>query len=384
MEKHELKTLNVIMSIDAVTGGGTAERTVQLSRAFVKAGHNNSILTTDIGFNEKRAELLKETNVIALPCINRRFYLPRFSYQSIRQIVANIDIIQLVGHWTFVNVLIYLMARQQDKPYVLCPCGALPIYGRSKLIKRLYNLVVGGNIVKNANGLIAITTDEIEQFLSYRVDKNRINVIPNGVNVEDFQVSQTDEFRKRYNLVDCPFILFMGRLNHIKGPDLLLSAFCAAKEKLGNYHLVFVGPDGGMLPELKKIAASFNVSEHVHFLGYLGGELKSQAYHAAELLVIPSRQEAMSIVVLEAGAAGTPVLLTDQCGFNEVGNISGGKVVSATIEGLQQGLIEMLSTPESLPSMGRNLKNFVAGDFSWEIAAKKYVTLYQQILNQKP
>jgi len=372
--------LQVVMSIDAVTGGGTAERTVQLSRAFAKKELKNTILTIDIGFDKERAFFLKECNVIALPCINRRFYLPRFSYQLIHKIVSNFDIIELVGHWTFVNVLIYIIARQQNKPYVVCPCGALPVYGRSKFIKKIYNIIVGKNIIKNAHGLISITSDEIDQFIPYGIKKKPVMVIPNGVNVDDYKIPQTAEFRKKYNLVDCPFILFMGRLNHIKGPDLLLSAFCAVREQLVNYHLVFIGPDVGMLTELKKMTASFGVAERVHFLGYLGGELKLQAYHEAELLVIPSRQEAMSIVVLEAGAAGTPVLLTDQCGFNEVDQVKGGKVVTATVEGLQNGLIEMLLKPENLINMGFNLKQFVSRNYTWETAVDNYLTLYQKIL----
>ncbi len=63
-----------------------------------------------------------------------------------------------------------------------------------------------------------------------------------------------NEFRSRYRLGNDPFIMFIGRLNHIKGPDLLLQAFCNVRDKLNGYHLVFAGPDGGMLRELKHIA----------------------------------------------------------------------------------------------------------------------------------
>jgi len=102
----------------------------------------------------------------------------------------------------------------------------------------------------------------------------------------------------------------------------------------------------------------------VHFAGYLGGEGKSRAYRAASLLAIPSRQEAMSIVVLEAGIMGTPVLLTDQYGLDEVERLGGGKVVNATVEGVQNGLLEILKNPEKLTIMGGNLKNYVANNYT--------------------
>ena len=380
MNENKLKILNVNMSLDPVTGGGTAERTVQISRALVKAGHSCTILTTDVGFPEEQALRLKGVAIIDLPCISKRFYLPRFSYMQISKIVSDADIIHLMGHWTFINALVYIIARQQKKPYVVCPAGALPLYGRSKIIKKLYNSIIGGKIIYNANGHIAITTGEIKQFIPYGVDASKIKNIPNGIDVAEFQDTRTEVFRHKYGLGQDPFILLVGRLNQIKGPDLLLKAFCAIKEKLQGYHLVFIGPDGGMLSELKNITTHFNMAERVHFLGYLGGKEKSEAYRAAKLLVIPSRQEAMSIVALEAGAAGTPVLLTDQCGFDQVAQIDGGKVVPATVEGIRQGLLDMLAAPERLKSMGQNLKKYVCEQFTWESAANKYIAVYQGIL----
>jgi glycosyltransferase involved in cell wall biosynthesis len=118
-------------------------------------------------------------------------------------------------------------------------------------------------------------------------------------------------------------------------------------------------------------------------VGYLSGVMKSQAYHAADLLVIPSRQEAMSIVVLEAGITGTPVLLTDKCGFDEVEKIRGGKVVPASVEGLQKGLVELLSNLDRLKLMGENLKRYTLEHFTWNSVIEKYLSLYNQVLGNK-
>ena len=111
-----------------------------------------------------------------------------------------------------------------------------------------------------------------------------------------------------------------------------------------------------------------------------GGADKSNAYHAADLLVIPSRQEAMSIVVLEAGISGTPVLLTDQCGFNVIEKIDGGKVVQPSVKGIELGLIEILRDKDRLNSMGSNLKQYTNENFTWDSIIGKYLTLFGQIL----
>ena len=378
-----MKVLNVNMSLDPVTGGGTAERTFQISRSLVKAGIECTVLTTDLGLTAERIKALDGVNVIALTCLLKRFYIPRFSYSEIKKIVEVADIVHLMGHWTFINALVYFIAHRLDKSYVVCPAGALPIYGRSKFIKKLYNWAIGSKIIRNANGHIAIAVNEINQFQDYGVEVNKISIIPNGINVEDFQATDAAGFRKKYGLDKKSFIMFMGRLNSIKGPDLLLRAFCNVKDKFSNFHLVFAGPDGGMLSDLKDMVVEFSASDRVHFLGYLVGADKSQAYHAADLLVIPSRQEAMSIVVLEAGITGTPVLLTDQCGFNDVASIGGGQVVPASVDGLQNGLIEILRNPAQLKLYGVNLKEYVYKHFTWDSVISKYLKLYRQILNAR-
>ena len=375
-----MKVLNINVSLDPVTGGGTAERTFQMSRFIAKAGISCSILTTDIGLTLEHREKLKGIELLACPCLWERFYLPRCSYGQIKRLIESADIVHLMGHWSFLNALAYLLIRRAGKPYVVCPAGALPIYGRSRNLKRFYNWVIGRKIIQNANCCIAITESEIPQMEKYGVTSDKIVVIPNGINLDEVTSQDTCGFRKRYGLEDTKFLLFVGRLSPIKGPDLLLRAFCKLKDAFPAYGLVFAGPDGGMLSELKKIASECDLGERAHFVGYLGGEEKFQAYREADLLVIPSRQEAMSIVVLEAGSVGTPVLLTDRCGFSDISDIGGGLVVSACAEGLEKGLAELLSDRAKLQSMGSELMRYTREKFSWDVIVNSYRRLYDQLL----
>ena len=375
-----MKVLNVNTHLDPVTGGGTAERTVQLSKYLVKVGIECTILTTDLGLSIDRIKSIEGVNIISLPCINKRFYIPKLSYALIKDAVENADIIHLINHWTLINVFVYWMARRLKKPYVVCPAGVLLAYGRSRLLKSVYNYIVGKKIIRDATGHIAITADEVSQFQSYSVEKNKVTIIPNGVNPKEFEDDNVKEFRTQYGLGEAPFVMFMGRLNPAKGPDLLLAAFCNIKELFAAHHLVFVGPDQDMLNDLKRTVFKHNLENRIHFIGYLGGVNKSRAYAASQLLVIPSRREAMSIVVLEAGITGTPVLLTDQCGFNQVESVDGGMVVSATVEDLQRGLIQMLSNPSDLKTKGEKLKKFTMKNFLWDSIVDQHIRLYEDIL----
>jgi glycosyltransferase involved in cell wall biosynthesis len=370
------------MSIDAVTGGGTAERTYQMCRALARAGVKCALLTTDLGLTQERRAALQGIQIIALPCLVERFAFFHFDFQAISEAVKEADIIHAMNHWTVLNALVYLVARYYGKPYVVCPAGALPIWGRSRVIKYLFNLLVGNSLIKNAAGWVAITEDEKTQFLPYGVELSKIKLIPNGIDPDNFLAADTLSFRQKYQLGERKIILFVGRLNPIKGPDLLVEAFCQAKNAIGNYQLVFVGPDQGMRDSLEKTVKEAGLENYVHFIGYLGGQEKSNAYHAADLVVVPSRQEAMSIVALEAGICGTPVLLTDQCGFTEVAAVGGGVITPVNAEAIAAALKMILNNRELLATMGKNLQALVTEKYTWKIIAQKYIQFFETVLSK--
>jgi glycosyltransferase involved in cell wall biosynthesis len=376
-----MKILNVVTHLDPVTGGGCTERTVQISRHLVKNGVETIILTTDYGFTEELRNNLKGIEVAALPCIISRFFIPKLSWHEISNLVADADIVHLIGHWSILNTLVYIHLLRMKKPYVVCPAGALPITGRSKFFKKIYNMIIGKRIIRDANAGIAISRDEIHHFRNYQVSPDKVFHIPNGINMEENSEIDVLSFRKKLGLEAAPFILFVGRLNVIKGPDLLLEAFCEVMDALHPYHLLLGGPDSGLLADLQRAAALHGAAERVHFLGYLDQVEKQQAFHAADLIAIPSRQEAMSIVVLEAGITGTPVLITDQCGFDEIETINGGIVVSASKEGIKQGLLETLGDSVELKQKGANLKQYILDNYLWDKMINKYLKLYKDIIN---
>jgi len=374
----KIRLLNVTVLLDPKIGGGTAERTFQMSRALLNECTSVTILTNDIGITADRKKSLGNVGLMALPVIIKRFPVYYVSWAKIKKMINSVDVIHLMGHWNPINILVYVAARRLKVPYVVCPAGELPLFGRSSLIKRIYNLLIGYRMIQNAAGHVAITPDEFEAYERYGIDRSQVVLIPNGINEADFQVSQDQGFVSRLGLNGVPFILFMGRLNPIKGPDLLLDAFCRVCRQFSEYHLVFAGPDGGMLNQLKETVKAFHIQDRVHFAGYISGQDKTCAYAAADFLVIPSRQEAMSIVVLEAGIIKTPVLLTDCCGFDEVDSMGGGLVVRASVEGLEKGLIQMMGKKAVLHKMGELLYDFVRKNYTWDLISTLYMDLFRK------
>jgi glycosyltransferase involved in cell wall biosynthesis len=131
---------------------------------------------------------------------------------------------------------------------------------------------------------------------------------------------------------------------------------------------------------LRQRAATLGADRRVRFLGHLDPAMSTGAYRAAALLAVPSRHEAMSQVALEAAVAGTPVLLTDACGFDDVARVGGGRVVVPTADGIAAGLDELLVRPDALPAMGERLKAFVVAGFGWPVITRQYLDLFERIV----
>lgn len=378
-----IKVLNVNASLDLKSGGGTAERTFQMSRFISQLNVHCTVLTLEINLDADRVAAVSPAEVVSLSCVWRRFYVPQLKWSTICRLVDEADVIHLMGHWSVLNALVYIAVQFAGKPYVVCPAGALPVFGRSGWFKRLYNVVVGRAMICNASGWIAVTPAEFPHFESYGIPASRVTVIPNGVAEKDFPPIDRANFLRGHGLADTPIILFMGRLNPIKGPDLLLEAFALVSYLLPEHQLIFAGPDGGMLADLRVRAEQLGLAQRVHFLGHVESDAKAGVYRCAQLLVVPSRHEAMSIVALEAGVCGTPVLLTDQCGFSVIESIDPRLEVPANAEALADGMASLLVDPAVLEQIAPAWKYFVMTNYAWEVIAPRYLHLYREILASK-
>jgi len=380
-----VKILKVIDNIDEETGGGATERTRQLSIQFSRLGHEVKILTTAFNFSkEKKNELENEKlKIIALPILISRFYIPFPFLFRIRDLVREAEIIHIVSHWSVISLMTYFFIRLYKKKYSVSPLGALTIFGRSRFLKRIYNIFIGRKIIQNASACIVATLNETPEFKKLGIEESNLIHIPNGINQEDYELKGDSEFRQRLGISDSSFILFIGRLNNIKGPDLLLEAFCQVKDRYSDLQLVYIGPDEGLISSLEKRAKDYNIENRVHFLGFVSREDKSRLINQCHFLTVPSRREAMSIVVLEAGIVGRPALITDQCGFQELEIAEGGLIVPASIEGIRNGIEGMMNMGEEINNLGLNLKELVSKNYLWSSTAKRSISVFKALVDDE-
>lgn len=216
-----------------------------------------------------------------------------------------------------------------------------------------------------------------KRFLDYK-NKNEVICIPNGVDIEKFDRAHEKYAPAKDN--DKFKILFVGRLDKIKGIDVLLKSLRQIKKDLiernAEISLVGYGYDEN---ELKNISRNFSLENLVHFKGKLVGENLLKEYIISDLFILPSRSEGQPLTLLEAWAAKLPVIVTD-VGDNRffVKNGENGYIIPPNdANGLSAKILEAIKNPD-LSRMGKGGYAMVKEKYSWKNVAEKTYKTYEE------
>jgi D-inositol-3-phosphate glycosyltransferase len=161
--------------------------------------------------------------------------------------------------------------------------------------------------------IVATEKEKQDMVRYYRALHQKISVVPCGVNMELFKPVAKMSARQKLNLTDDKILLFVGRIDPLKGIDRLLQAVSILKNHNG-LRLIIIGGDESSREEvarLQKLSAELNIQEHVTFQGLIKQDQLPYFYSAADVCVVPSYYESFGLVPLEALACGTPVVATD-------------------------------------------------------------------------
>jgi glycosyltransferase involved in cell wall biosynthesis len=147
---------------------------------------------------------------------------------------------------------------------------------------------------------------EIEQW------ESKVRVSPSGVRPESFSKYDGEAFRRRFSIQGSPMVLFLGRLNPLKGPQFIIEAAPRLVKEFRDIAFVFVGPDqSGFKTRLQERAKELGVASHVHFTGMISDfEEKMQAYSACDVFCLPTSYEGTSQAIFEAMTQGKPIVAT--------------------------------------------------------------------------
>ena len=213
---------------------------------------------------------------------------------------------------------------------------------------------------------------------------DKINVIPNGINLNNFNGVERDyDFRRQYAADNEKIILYLGRLVYEKGIQHLISAM---PKILNGYHdskLVIAGK-GGMIDDLKAQVSRMGIDNKVYFTGYLNAKQVQKMYKCADVAVFPSTYEPFGIVALEAMLAGVPTVVSDVGGLNEIveHGVTGMKSYAGNPNSIADSILALLYDHQLGSNVAKNAKAEVRKQYNWNKIAQDTHFVYQKAICQ--
>lgn len=366
--------------------GGPFTSTYQLSKKISESGHEVTILTTDLDYDKSYTEDLKGVRIIPSRCI---FNICLFLYSPdlknwLYQNLSKFDVVHMQDFRSYQNALVFDYAKKFGIPFILQAHGSvLPFYERF-FLKQCFDYVWGNKILQNSDKVIALTEEEVSQYIDMKVPEKKISIIPNGIDHTIYNnLPEKGLFKEKYNIPkENRVILFLGRIHKIKGLDLLLEAFSYLRRVVDDITVAIVGPDEGYQDTLFGRTIELNISDRVIFTGPLYNDEKISAYIDADVYVLPSEYESFSNTVLEAWACGIPVVISDSCALaQKVAREKAGIIVRRDPIELMYAINQILENENLRRTVCARGRTLVEGEYSIESVVEKIEKLYQSVTN---
>lgn len=256
----------------------------------------------------------------------------------------------------------------------------LSIIGKNSVLKSLCRFTV-----KNSDVITVNSSYTKEQLVTIAPEsKQKIQVIPMGVNPQQFYDISNDQMKKKFQ--NNQIILSVGRLIDLKGTVFLVESLPYILNHYPNTLLIIIG-SGPEEERLHERVESLSLKEHVTFLGTLNHEDLIPYYHLADVFILPSifkdgKTEALGVVLLEAMASGCPVIGSNVGGIPDIirDGENGFLVPEQNPEVLAEKITAVLSNRAMADRFRQEGYDIVQSRFSWDIISSQFTKVYERVI----
>ena len=370
--------------------GGPVQVIRGLTPALAKRGVETEIATT-VGWRVGNAPM--SVPGVPVHCFRTELparvwtaYSPGLSRFLARE-TGRFDLVHVHEVWHYPAYAAIQAARRHGLPYLVsvhASFGPRRIQYK-RLRKQLYLRTVLGRMLESGGALHALTRAEAA-FVSRIAPSSPVHVIPNGTSLH---VPATPAAKRAFLarhpvLAGKQVILYLSRLHAVKGLDVLARSFAAVAAQFPDAVLLIVGgPDeDGTGRRAEAILVEAGVRDRAVFTGLLTGPDKQAALACADLFVLSSYSEGFSMAILEAMAAGLPVVISDECSFPEVAECEAGFVVAAAAAPVAKAIGALLADADLRTRMGGIGRALVAERYTWPASAQSFADLYGDLIGK--
>lgn len=382
--------MHYLRSLDPALGGVVAHVS-DLAKLMTDAGQDVTILTPN---PDPRPSTLKgegAPKVVGLdrPKLRGVLYSKK-QLDHIMSLTDGADIIHLHGAWIPANIQIASRAHRMRRRYIISPHGMLDDWCMSyhAARKHIFLSLCGRAFFERAVAIFFCAQGELEQAAHY-INNTAGRVVPAAMDLTPYTNLPGPEISREQIAGasgDGPLVLFLSRIDHKKGLEVLLDAMGLIAKRRDPVPLVIAGTgEPKYVEKLKAQAAGLGIAQHVHFVGLVRGEAKVSLYQRASLLALATKQENFGLVLTESLAAGTPVITTKNVDiWPELEACNGGLIVDRTPDAFADAIESLLDDPERAHAMGRTGHAWVHRDLSREVLSDRFLELYREAVTKSP
>lgn len=359
--------MNIIHVLEdfSFQSGGIRTVVLDLHKRLISAGVNSKIVTAR---TEQGDEVIKVDGEETPWCYSRNL----IKTLRILHVKSEIDIIHIHGVWMYPQYAAAKFAKQKKIPFLVTPHGMYEpwLWTQGALKKKLYFNLFVKSVFSKADYFHAITSNEAQELQLLFPYTTAIE-IPNLI--DSSLMSHSDYHGKER------YVLYVGRLDHKKGIDLLIRAF--ANLDMQDYKLKIAGKFNDYKLELDELVLQLGLGKRVKFLGLISGQEKIYAFKNAFVFVAPSHSEVVGMVNLEAAIFKTPVITTFQTGLKREWSKNGGILVNPNVREIESALkIALNWSLDERNINGEKLHNFVVKEYSWKNRFGDWLKLYEGLI----
>lgn len=284
--------------------------------------------------------------------------------RELKRTIGEFDVVHVHGYHISTSIMGCRQARTHGKPLILTAHDLiLPsnISFEAKVFKKIYDATFGRYLLSNATKLIGLTEDHIPQYNARGGNRDKIVVVPNGIELAKYSQATTDTVPlKKYPIGNNDHVLlFVGRLEKYKGVQDILQILPGIIKKIPNVKLVVVGKDYGYEKALRGLVTEKRLEDNVIFTGGVPEYELIQLFKRADLFVFPSQMEGFGIVILEAMATNTLCIAYPIPAIRRlISNENNGILVDNT-EQMQERILYYLSHPADMKRITTQAAEFV-------------------------
>lgn len=300
----------------------------------------------------------------------------------IKNQIRDFDVVHVHEHRQTLSIIVCYFARRYGIPYVVQAHGSVLPFFQKEGLKNIFDKVFGFKILYGASKVFALTEVEKEQYLKMGVEEDRIEIVPLGINIEEYSnLPEGGIFREKFNISkDDKLIIFIGRVHEIKGLDLLIDAFKELADSVSDVKLAIVGPDDGYMDALNLRIAECGLSDKVIVTGPLYKKEKQEALVDCDLFVMPSKYESFTTSGLEAMACGKPLVLTKNNHIHDWVDGSVGLACDDDKMSLKDAMAEVLFDEELSKKFGMNGRRLIQEKYNWDMINEQILNIYESII----